>query len=482
MRITGLAVLTLIGLAISTVLMALPLSAQTEQRTALVIGNSQYPSSPLRNPVRDAKDVAAALKSAGFEVILEIDADRAQLAAAIDRFGTALTTRKGVALFYYAGHGVQIGGENYLIPVGASFAGEGDLRRGSVRAADVTEVMTRARTSLNIVVLDACRDNAFSDSQVRGLSRMDSGARLFVSFSTSPGAVALDGTGDNSPYTKYLADAIKTPDIPLEEAFKRTLKGVYQETAGRQTPWISSSFFGDFIFRPSAARSSAPVQEGQPSRDGGAERQAVLRLPSPPGDKAAGGDAALPIVGGLYRATGTNPDGSAYRGMVAIIQEADQFTFKWWIGRQTFFGDGHFAGRMLVVNWGAQHPVIYDFGKDGTLVGEWADGSARETLAPHALSTAAAGSRSLEGDYRVEGRTPQGGAYSGAVLISRRGDRFRVNWTIGEQRYQGEGRLEGNLLVVDWGSATPVVYAVAEDGSLHGLWDAGTGQETLTPQ
>jgi uncharacterized caspase-like protein len=474
MRIDRLAAFILLALGALAALAPSPAAAQGEARTALVIGNSQYAASPLANPVRDANSVAAALRDAGFEVILEIDADREKLSAAIDRFGRALDLRKGVALFYFAGHGVQIGGENYLIPVGATFRGEADLKSGSLRAADVTEVMNRARTSLNIVVLDACRDNGFGASQVRGLSRMDTSARLFVSFSTSPGAVALDGSGDNSPYTKYLADAIKTPGIPLEEAFKRTLRGVYVETAGRQTPWISSSFFGDFIFRPGAGGAASPAQPAAP------ERQAALRIPSSPtGSIGRGGDNnALPSLTGIYRASGTNPDGSAYRGMVAVTQEGDQFSFKWWIGRQTFLGDGHFAGRMLVVNWGDKHPVIYNFGPAGALDGEWADGSAKESLTPHALASTAG--RPIEGNYRVEGRTAKGGAYSGNVVISRRGDRYRVNWSIGSDHYQGEGHLEGNLLTVDWNSATPVVYALTEDGALRGLWDAGAGQEILT--
>jgi hypothetical protein len=450
--------------------LAAAMSAQAETRTALVIGNSKYASAPLANPIRDATAVAAALKEAGFEVILRADADKATLAGAVEEFRETLAARQGVALFYFAGHGVQIGGENYLIPIDARLRSEADIKTGALRAAEVTEAMSHARTSLNIVVLDACRDNGFGASQVRGLSRMDTGSRLFVSFSTSPGSVALDGTGGNSPYTKYLAEAIKTPDIPLEEAFKRTLKGVYQETSGQQTPWISSSYFGDFFFRWTGAKPSAQAS-GQ---------QTALNFP--PLTSPSRGENAIPSLSGIYRADGTNPNGGTYSGMVAITQNADQFTFKWWIGRQTLLGTGQFAGRMLVVNWGDKNPVIYNFREGGVLDGEWADGKATEKLTLHAL-TATQPPRPLEGSYHAAGRNPKGATYSGDVLIRRLDPtHYLVDWTIAGSHMKGEGLFDGNLLTVNWGAETPVVYAQMQDGSLQGLWDAGTGEETLTPK
>lgn len=440
--------------------------AAAEPRTALVVGNAKYSFSPLANPGSDAADMADALRGAGFEVSLELDADGAALARSISAFGARLKQKRGVGLFYFAGHGVQINGENYLVPVGKPYQSEKDLEDRAVKAASVTDVMSAAGTSLNIVVLDACRDNGLGETQTRGLSRMDSNAQLFVSFSTSPGTVALDGGGRNSPYTKYLTRAITTPDIPLEEAFKQTLKGVYQETAGQQTPWISSSFFGDFIFRPSGVAGGSRQASGEP--------KLALNIPQP-----GRGGGALPNIAGVYKVTGFNPNGSAYRGMVAITQNAAEFTFKWWIGQQIFEGTGHFAGRMLVVNWGDKHPVIYNFGQSGTLNGEWADGSATERLALHARAADAAVT-ALEGDYQVNGVSPTGSKYAGTVRISRKSERFLVDWRIGNQSYQGQGTLDGNLLTIDWGSSTPVVYAVADDGRLDGLWDAGEGQEVLS--
>ncbi|MEO8668910.1 MAG: hypothetical protein ABI399_10360, partial [Bauldia sp.] len=132
------------------------------------------------------------------------------------------------------------------------------------------------------------------------------------------------------------------------------------------------------------------------------------------------------------------------------------------------------------VDWGEPHPVIYTFGEDGRLDGEWADGSATETLD---LFGAAEGGQAPEpgGNYAVAGRNPDGSAYDGTVAIGRKGPTYRVNWRVGASTYRGTGKLDGNVLTVDWGSATPVVYALAADGTLTGLWDAGSGEETLTP-
>ena len=234
-------------LVVWTVLGLIVASHASEQRTALVIGNAQYGYGPLANPVNDALAIARALDKAGFEVILQTDANRDAMEQAIRAFGDRLKKEGGVGLFYYAGHGIQIKGENYLLPVAGDAPADEVLQQQSVAVSEAVEVMTSSHDGLNIVVLDACRNNPLGGAS-SGLSRIDSNARLFVSYSTSPGSVALDGQGSNSPFTKHLASAIATPALNLEETFKRTLKGVFQETNGQQTPWISSSFFGDFTF------------------------------------------------------------------------------------------------------------------------------------------------------------------------------------------------------------------------------------------
>jgi hypothetical protein len=451
--------------------------AKAEQRTALVIGNSAYGFAPLANPANDAADVAAALRDTGFNVALRLNATRPAMLDAIRNFGQILKRNNGMGLFFFAGHGVQINGENYLVPVGDTFASEADLTGRAVKATDVVDAMAEAGNYLNVVILDACRDNALGHSSTRGLSRIDSNARLFISYSTSPGSVAQDGAGRNSPYTKYLTQAIGVPDLSLEQTFKRTLKGVYQETHGKQTPWISSSFFGDFVFRATQQQQAALEPEKAPAESTaspGPERTAmqVPRLPSVE---------VPPTLTGIYRADGRNPGGSRYTGMVAITQSGDQFSFKWWIGRQIFNGTGHLAGRMLVINWGDATPVVYTFGMRGALDGEWADGTATERLMPfaHAAETPA---RLSEGIYKAVGNGGNAGSqYQGMVRITRTADGYHLDWKIGTSAYQGEGTLNGNLLTVNWGSSTPVVYALGEDGSLKGLWNAGEGEETLTP-
>jgi len=442
-----------------------------EPRTALIIGNANYSFGKLENPVNDARDMAEALRGSGFEVILKTDADQAGMRDGIRSFDSAPTAKGGVGLLFFSGHGVQVRGENYILPLGERPNSEDALKAGAVTAADAVDAMSAARNALNIVILDACRDNPLSSvsGAARGLSRVDSSSNLFVSFATSPGEVALDGSGRNSPYTKHLKTAIATDSLTIEDTFKRTLKGVYRETGGKQQPWISSSFFGEFVFRPgSRTHQSLPSQQ-QP---------AAASMPQlAPGAVVPG---ALPALAGVYLAEGTNPKGSKYRGMVTLTPAGNQYRFNWWIGRQMFSGVGQFAGRMLVVNWGARKPVIYSFGQGDNLDGEWADGSATERLV--LFSRAASGAVTPpEGSYAVAGQNPNGKRYSGAVDIVRQGNTYQFDWRVGRTTYRGSGTLDGNVLIVNWGGSTPVVYSVGSDGILRGLWDAGYGAEVLSP-
>ncbi|MBV8747584.1 MAG: hypothetical protein JO134_21355 [Xanthobacteraceae bacterium] len=201
----------------------------------------------------------------------------------------------------------------------------------------------------------------------------------------------------------------------------------------------------------------------------------------PPLARERPGVATMPLLAGVYRVDGTNPNGSRYQGMAALWPVGRDYQFKWWIGRQSFSGLGHLAGRMLVVNWGQKSPVIYSFSAGDRLDGEWADGSATEQLEAFAL----AGDDPVavpNGRYRVTGRNPNGTTYSGDVAITRQGSRLHLDWKVSNSNYQGTGTLVGNMLVVDWGSTTPVVYAATPDGSLRGLWDSGAGEEVLVPQ
>jgi hypothetical protein len=431
--------------------------ADVGPRTALVIGNSAYPFALLQNPVNDATDLAQVLRGAGFDVTLQTDADQQGIQKAVHTFGAKLKQKGGVGLFYFAGHGMQINGENYIFPIMQEETTDEGLKAHAVSASGVVDTMAAAHTALNIVILDACRNNPMSHGETHGLSRIDSNASLFVSYSTSPGMFALDGSGRNSPYTKNLVAEIAQPDLSIEETFKRTLKGVYQETQGQQTPWISSTFFGDFVFRPA---------------------------PSPPQSERANGLEAQagrpPQLTGVYRVQGTNPNGSHYRGMLTLTPFGKDYLFKWWIARRTFTGSGQFAGKMLVVNWGQSSPVVYIIDRNGSLDGEWADGTATEKL--ELVARAAEGTVTPPaGQYRVSGRNPMGAPYDGTVSIVGQSGQYVMDWKIGVRHYRGSGTLASNILTVDWGGPTPVIYALNADGALSGLWEAGEGEETLIP-
>ncbi len=225
---------------------------QNEQRVALVIGNSAYKDAPLRNPANDATDVAAVLKGLGFNVRLLTNVNRRQIVEAVREFGGRIR-RGGVGFFYYAGHGVQSRCRNFLIPIGAQVEGEMDLEFEALDANRVLAQMDEAGNRVNIVVLDACRDNPFARSfrsASRGLAQLDAARGSFLAYATAPGSVAADGTGRNGIYTKHLLESLKQPDTRLENVFKRVRLQVAKETGNKQIPWDASSVLGDFYFRP----------------------------------------------------------------------------------------------------------------------------------------------------------------------------------------------------------------------------------------
>lgn len=232
-------------------------SASAESRLALVIGQSAYKSVPaLPNPINDAKAVGQMLTDSGFEVSTASDLSQSQIRDALSEFAGKVASKGGdsIALVFYAGHGVQIDGENFLVPVDIDPKRESDIPIQAVRLNDVLNTLTSAPSKMRILMLDACRNNPFpeiSKSAGGGLALIDAkiGApNTFLSFSTSPGAVAEDGSGANSPYTTALLAAAKEANIPIEETFKRTRVSVNKATDGRQTPWDSSSLTEDFRF------------------------------------------------------------------------------------------------------------------------------------------------------------------------------------------------------------------------------------------
>lgn len=242
-----------------------------ESRTALVIGNGNYTNSPLKNPPNDADDMTQALKTLGFEVLAYTNLDQNAMKKAIRDFGAKLRAKGGVGLFYYAGHGVQVKGVNYLIPVSAQVNTEEEVEYESVEVGLVMAQMEAAKNKMNIVILDACRNNPFARSfrsSEKGLASIDAPSGTLLAYSTAPGSVASDGAGRNGLYTQELLKAIKTGGLSIEDVFKRVRVSVRGATADKQTPWESSSLTGNFYF--SGNRNSADSnKETKPDRSAG---------------------------------------------------------------------------------------------------------------------------------------------------------------------------------------------------------------------
>ncbi|MDD2741824.1 MAG: caspase family protein [Rhodocyclaceae bacterium] len=278
MRVGFAALLIVVLLSSSGAVLAL------EKRVALVIGNANYREAPLANPVNDANDMEVALKASGFRVIKALDASQKEMNRAIARFGELLTA-DSVALFYYAGHGLQVRGKNYLIPVDAEIKSESMVR---VESVDVDGVLDQLSLSeLNVVILDACRNNPFDRKAGRalgsgGLAQMEAPKGSVIAYSTAPGKTAADGDGRNGVYTQALLRYIREPGLTIEQVFKKVRKEVSRSTRDQQMPWESSSMTGEFYFHP-GNRPGVAVVQAQVERP--AEKASVPPTPGP--EKAA---------------------------------------------------------------------------------------------------------------------------------------------------------------------------------------------------
>jgi uncharacterized caspase-like protein len=236
----------------------------SQSRIALVIGNATYAASPLKNPVNDARDMARTLRSVGFDVVEATNATKAQMENAVVTFGRKLTAGS-VALVYYSGHGIQVSGKNYLIPVDAEIESEQAVALRTVDADAVINQMMAARTRVNLLILDACRNNPFERrfraGTGNGLAQMNAPEGTLVAYATAPGRVASDGVGTNGLYTQELLKALAEPGLPVEQVFKRVRATVSQASQGNQVPWESSSLIGEFYFKdgPPNAQAVLPV-------------------------------------------------------------------------------------------------------------------------------------------------------------------------------------------------------------------------------
>ncbi|MEO1050598.1 MAG: caspase family protein [Bacteroidota bacterium] len=225
-----------------------------EHKYALVIGNSNYGKAPLKNAVNDALLMSSELKSSGFDVIDYYDLSRADLRKAIRDFGDKIKDQEGVALFYYAGHGLQSGGSNFLVPVEADIQYDYEIEDACVNMNHILRMMQEFNSQMNIVILDACRNNPFgsasrSTSQ-KGLAKPEiAPTGTIIAFATAPGSTASDGDGSNGLYTSELVKAMRIKGLTIEEVFKQVRINVLKLSDQQQNPWENSSLVGDFYFR-----------------------------------------------------------------------------------------------------------------------------------------------------------------------------------------------------------------------------------------
>jgi len=236
--------------------------ALAERRVALVIGNGAYKESPLKNPVNDARAMATKLKALGFQVIARENATKLEMERAVADFGDALRKPDTVGLVFYAGHGMQVQGKNYLLPVDAQIATETRVRLEALDLDAILDEMAAAETRVNLVILDACRNNPFERkfrSVGGGLAQVNAPQGTLIAYATAPGKTAADGSGANGLYTSKLLDALETPGLAVEDVFKRVRVEVAKASGNAQTPWESSSLTGDFYFKAPAAPVAVPA-------------------------------------------------------------------------------------------------------------------------------------------------------------------------------------------------------------------------------
>jgi peptidoglycan hydrolase-like protein with peptidoglycan-binding domain len=228
------------------------LAETEERRAALVIGNAAYQHAhPLNNPTNDANAIAETLRHLGFDVVLLDDADRTTMVKALGEFRRKLST-EGIGLFSYAGHGMQVRGKNYLIPIDADIGDENDAALLAIDLESVQYVMEDAGVRLSLFILDACRDDPFErrfrSAGWRGLAPVDAGRGAVIAFATAPGKTAADGEGQHGLFTGELLKAMVRPGLELEDVLKQTAEGVERGSGNQQTPWYNSAFHGHFYF------------------------------------------------------------------------------------------------------------------------------------------------------------------------------------------------------------------------------------------
>ncbi len=249
----------------------------SQKRVALVIGNGAYTKAkPLPNPSNDAADMAQTLRDLGFEVISGVNQTKRQTETLIREFGTKLAASGGIGLFYYAGHGIQVGGENYIVPVDADIPEEDEVAYSAVPISLVLSKMMTAKNDLNIVILDACRNNPFArswrsfrdNSNSDGLAKISPPTGTLVLYATEPGKVASDGAGRNGLFTEALLKQIKKPNIEYDQMVKALSADVWQKSNKQQLPWKEGNSLTDFYFAGNQQKTNVitnPIPNDKPS-------------------------------------------------------------------------------------------------------------------------------------------------------------------------------------------------------------------------
>jgi hypothetical protein len=225
-------------------------------RIALVVGNAKYRDAPLKNPINDAQSITNELQKVGFKVTTQLDVGRTALVSAIEKFSAELAKSKGVGMFYYAGHGAQLGWRNYLIPVDAEIDKLEDMKTKTVDLSSLLGGISKAANPMNVIILDACRDNPFGTrvpTEQKGLSQFDAPPGSLIAYATAPGNTAADGNGSNGLFTENLLREIRVPNAKIEDVLKRVRLGVRRSSQGAQIPWETTSLEDDFYFLPPAS-------------------------------------------------------------------------------------------------------------------------------------------------------------------------------------------------------------------------------------
>jgi len=431
-------------LLILLVFLIISLSAFAKERVALVIGNGSYKVDPLSNPVNDARDMASMLGELGFNVTLKLDADQMVMESAIEAFGEKLN-KNTVGLFYFSGHGAQYEGENYLIPVKSirKISAARHLRYKAVPAGYVLGTMQD--NGLNIVILDACRNNpfkGFSKSLGQGLTRMANAEGSLIAYATAPGTVAWTGeTGErNSPYTKHLLRFMKQPNLSIESLLKKVRKAVIQETRNTrtvQTPWYEASISDDFYFNLSNIANIPRVNIVNYA--GGIRYEGQL-------------------IGQIKNGRGimTWPSGDRYEGEWRNDKANGQ-------GIKTWPDGSRYEGEWRNHNMNGQGIMTWPSGE--RYEGEWRN----DQRNGRGVMTWPSGER-YEGEWINDQRNgqgiiiwPNGDRYEGEWRNNNRNGRGRMTWPDG-RRYDGEWRndqINGQGVYID------------QNGTYEGKWKNG---------